>query len=139
MPVQALDRAAIVTLGIEKLVATDRRLIDGRRLGLLCNPSSVDRMYRHSADVLHRIGAVNGWDLLAGEWWRLLTSGLVHVGGLHLAVNMFALESIGSVAEGLWGRWRFAGLYLLAGLGGACCAMALQPIPGMAGASGSKK
>jgi uncharacterized protein YbbC (DUF1343 family) len=54
MPVQALDRAAIVTLGIEKLVATDRRLIDGRRLGLLCNPASVDRLYRHSADVLLR-------------------------------------------------------------------------------------
>lgn len=91
----------------------------------------------HSGEVLHRIGAVRGLDLLAGEWWRLLTSGLVHVGGLHLAVNMFALASIGSVAEGLWGRWRFAGLYLLAGLAGACCAVAWQPLAGVAGASGS--
>ncbi|HET6574390.1 MAG TPA: rhomboid family intramembrane serine protease [Fimbriiglobus sp.] len=91
----------------------------------------------HGGEVLHRIGAVRGLDLLAGEWWRLFTSGLVHVGGLHLAVNMFALAMIGPVAEGLWGRWRFAGLYLLAGLAGACCAMALQPMPGMAGASGS--
>lgn len=90
-----------------------------------------------AADVLHRVGAVNGADLLAGEWWRLLTSGMVHVGGLHLAVNMFALASIGSVAEGLWGRWRFAGLYLLAGLAGACCAMALQPMALTAGASGA--
>jgi membrane associated rhomboid family serine protease len=90
-----------------------------------------------AADVLHRIGAVHGLDLLAGEWWRLLTSGLVHVGGLHLAVNMFALASIGSVAEGLWGRWRFAGLYLLAGLAGACCAMALHPAALTAGASGA--
>jgi rhomboid protease GluP len=90
-----------------------------------------------AVDVLHRIGAVHGSDLLAGEWWRLLTSGLVHVGGLHLAVNMFALASVGSVAEGLWGRWRFAGLYLLAGLAGACCAMALHPTALTAGASGA--
>jgi uncharacterized protein YbbC (DUF1343 family) len=54
MPVQAPERAATVTLGIEKLVATDRRLIDGRRVGLLCNPASIDRQYRHSADILLR-------------------------------------------------------------------------------------
>lgn len=91
----------------------------------------------NSAEVLHRIGAVYGPDLLAGEWWRLLTSGLVHVGGIHLIANMFSLAMIGPVAEGLWGRWRFAALYLLAGLAGACLAMALAPAAGMAGASGS--
>jgi membrane associated rhomboid family serine protease len=90
-----------------------------------------------SPEVLHRIGAVSGHDLAAGEWWRLATSCFVHVGGLHLVVNMFALASIGPVAEGLWGRWRFAGLYLLAGLAGACLAVALQPAAGLAGASGA--
>jgi rhomboid protease GluP len=90
-----------------------------------------------SLEVLRRVGAANGFDLLAGEWWRLLTCGVVHVGGLHLAVNLFALAMIGPVAEDLWGRWRFAALYVLAGLAGACAAMALQPAAMLAGASGS--
>jgi uncharacterized protein YbbC (DUF1343 family) len=54
MSVQAPDRAAIVTLGIEKLLTTDRRLIEGRKVGLLCNPASIDRQFRHSADSLLR-------------------------------------------------------------------------------------
>src|SRR5690606_28840535 len=40
-------------------------------------------------DILHRIGGVRGTDLLAGEWWRLLTTGFVHIGALHLLMNMY--------------------------------------------------
>ncbi len=90
-----------------------------------------------SGEVLHRVGAVSGPDLLAGEWWRLLSNCMVHGGGLHLVVNMFALAMIGPVAEGLWGRWRFAALYALSGLAGACCAMALHPLALTVGASGA--
>jgi uncharacterized protein YbbC (DUF1343 family) len=42
----------IVTPGIDRLLTTDRRLIEGRRVGLLCNPASVDAGFRHSADRL---------------------------------------------------------------------------------------
>ncbi|HVH55494.1 MAG TPA: DUF1343 domain-containing protein [Vicinamibacterales bacterium] len=52
MSVQALERTAVVTLGIEKLLSSERRLVDGRTVGLLCNPASIDRSYRHSADLL---------------------------------------------------------------------------------------
>jgi membrane associated rhomboid family serine protease len=87
--------------------------------------------------VLHKVGAAFGPDLLRGEWWRLLTAGFVHVGLMHLLANLFSLYMIGPVAEGLWGRWRFAGLYLIAGLAGTCAAMAISPTAGVAGASGS--
>ena len=53
MTVQAPERTSIVTLGIEKLLTTERRLVEGRRVGLLCNPASVDGRFRHSADLLH--------------------------------------------------------------------------------------
>jgi uncharacterized protein YbbC (DUF1343 family) len=52
MTVHAAERTSIVTLGIDRLLTTERRLIDGRRLGLLCNPASVDGSFRHSADLL---------------------------------------------------------------------------------------
>jgi uncharacterized protein YbbC (DUF1343 family) len=51
MPV-SVDRQT-VTPGIERLLTVDRRLIDGRRVGLVCNPASVDARLEHSADRLH--------------------------------------------------------------------------------------
>ncbi len=83
------------------------------------------------------VGAAAGPDLLRGEYWRLGTCGFVHIGLLHLLGNLFALALLGPVAEGLWGRWRFLGLYLLAGFAAACAGIALHPTVLIAGASGS--
>jgi uncharacterized protein YbbC (DUF1343 family) len=52
MTVQTAERTTIVTLGIDRLVTTERHLIEGRRIGLLCNPASIDGSFRHSADLL---------------------------------------------------------------------------------------
>lgn len=47
-----------VTLGIEKLCGARSDLIEGRRVGLVCNQASVDRELRHSADVLKSLEGV---------------------------------------------------------------------------------
>jgi uncharacterized protein YbbC (DUF1343 family) len=49
---------ATVTLGIERLLARDRSLVEGRRVGLVCNPASIDAAFQHSADRLAREDAV---------------------------------------------------------------------------------
>ncbi len=41
-----------VVLGIDRLLESDRRLIDGRRIGVVSNPASVDRGLRHTVDRL---------------------------------------------------------------------------------------
>jgi membrane associated rhomboid family serine protease len=87
--------------------------------------------------LLHRLGAVTGLDLLAGEWWRLTSACFVHIGLLHLFVNMLALAMMGPLAELLWGRWRLAVIYFFSGLGGSCLAMAHRPEVLLAGASGA--
>lgn len=51
------QRAPRVTLGIEQLIDRDRRLLEGRRVGLVCNPASVDGGFRFSADRLAADGA----------------------------------------------------------------------------------
>jgi membrane associated rhomboid family serine protease len=89
------------------------------------------------AGILHKTGAVNGFDLFRGEWWRLATSCFVHIGGAHLLLNLFALVVIGPLAEELWGRARFIIIYVLSGLAGGCLAMALSPESMLAGASGA--
>ena len=41
-----------VTTGIERLLDEDRSLIRGRRVALVSNPASIDRHFRHAADLL---------------------------------------------------------------------------------------
>jgi membrane associated rhomboid family serine protease len=71
-----------------------------------------------------------------GEWWRLITAAFLHIGPVHLVVNMLALLLFGSELERQLGRWRFLGLYLVSALGGAT-AIQLFGYPGgyVAGAS----
>ncbi|WP_149108850.1 rhomboid family intramembrane serine protease [Limnoglobus roseus] len=87
--------------------------------------------------LLHRLGAVFGLDIVRWEWWRLLSSAFVHIGALHLFMNMYALASVGSLTESIWGRRRFLLLYVAAAIGGSCLATGIKPEPLLAGASGA--
>ena len=51
MPSAAAARD-IVTLGIDRLLTSERKLIAGARVGLVCNPASVDAKFVHTADRL---------------------------------------------------------------------------------------
>jgi uncharacterized protein YbbC (DUF1343 family) len=48
---------AVVTLGIERLFADERHLIEARRAGVVCNPASIDASFRHTADRFATEGA----------------------------------------------------------------------------------
>jgi len=58
-----------------------------------------------------------------GEWWRLVTSAFVHIGLLHLAMNLWALYDCGWLAERLFGNAAFAVIFLFAGAAGSCASM----------------
>lgn len=88
-------------------------------------------------EVLHRLGALTGTDLLAGDWWRLLSACFVHHGALHLLGNLVGLAMLGPLAELLWGRGRLLAIYLVSGLAGSAAAMAVRPEALLAGASGA--
>jgi len=86
--------------------------------------------------VLARAGA-NLKSVVAAEPWRLLASTFLHVGGLHLLINMLSLWSLGRFVEPAFGAVRFVAVYGLAALSGSV-ASALFGGPGMsAGASGA--
>ena len=52
MPVSSPVRQGLVTPGIDRLLTVDRHLVAGRRVGLVCNPASVDARFAHTADRL---------------------------------------------------------------------------------------
>jgi membrane associated rhomboid family serine protease len=54
-----------------------------------------------------------------GDWWRIFTAAFLHIGPIHLALNMLGLLIFGTELENALGRWRFLALYLLSLLGGS--------------------
>ena len=57
------------------------------------------------------------WDgLMAGRWWTLVTSVFSHNWWLHIFVNMFVLNSFGTLLEHVLGHWRFLAFYIVAGI-----------------------
>lgn len=72
-----------------------------------------------STTVLVRMGAMTRPHLLAGEWWRLMSSSVLHGGLLHVSLNGYVLWVLGRGTERLLGSVRFAILYVASALGGA--------------------
>jgi len=72
------------------------------------------------------------------EWWRIVTSGFLHGGLIHLALNMFVLFILGQVLEPAVGTTRFVGLYLVSLIAGAVGALVMSdPFTFTVGASGA--
>ena len=88
-------------------------------------------------------GPVHG--VAAGEWYRLITSAFLApatgqngLGFLDILFNMWALVFVGPALEGLLGRLRFLGVYLLSAVGGGVMYYFLAPENAPAvGASGA--
>lgn len=72
-----------------------------------------------------------------GEWYRLISSGFLHYGLIHIGMNMFLLWQLGVLLEPALGRGKFALLYFVSMLGGAVGALALSPNALTGGASGA--
>lgn len=74
---------------------------------------------------------------LAGEWWRLLTNCFIHIGVIHLLMNMYALVYIGMLLEPFMGRLRFAVAYVLTGIAASVVSLWWHDLTISAGASGA--
>jgi membrane associated rhomboid family serine protease len=72
-----------------------------------------------------------------GEWYRIVTSGFLHAGPLHLFLNMFVLYILGGILEPAIGAARLIGIYLVSLLAGSFGALLLTPDELTVGASGA--
>lgn len=76
-----------------------------------------------SASSVYNGSALVPMVVAGGEWWRLISSGFLHLSVTHIALNMLALYFIGPGLERVLGTWRYLALYLLSLLGGSAAVM----------------
>ena len=73
-----------------------------------------------------------------GQWYRLLTSGFMHFGLIHIGFNMYLLYMLGQMLEPSIGRVKFLLVYLAGLFGGSAGSLLLDdPRAISAGASGA--
>jgi rhomboid protease GluP len=66
--------------------------------------------------VLVLMGAKFNPAIAEGEYYRLFTCMFLHGGIMHLGFNMYALNAIGPLVEKVYGRVKYAAIYIFAGL-----------------------
>ena len=87
-------------------------------------------------EVLVRAGGLERSLVWSGQWWRLLSAALLHVGWLHLGLNVaFGFGWMAAVERAL-GTWRLLALWLLSALAGSAASL-LAGDHVSAGASGA--
>ena len=105
-------------------------------LFILMVVSGVDLFEPTNKGLLHW-GADFGPLTMSGEWWRLISNVFVHIGIIHLALNMWVLSQIGPLVERLFGNALFIVVYLAAGIMGSIASVCTHPEIVAAGASGA--
>jgi rhomboid protease GluP len=87
-------------------------------------------------DLLLALGAKVNQAILQGQTWRLVTPIFLHIGILHIGVNMYSLYIVGPPVERLFGLRRMLIVYLLSGVSGVAFSLAFSSAAS-AGASGA--
>ena len=83
---------------------------------LLMNSAAPGGSENH--EVLRAYGAKYNSLINAGEWWRLVTPVFLHIGWIHLLVNMYSLFILGPYVEKLYGSARFVFFWIATGVAG---------------------
>ncbi len=86
---------------------------------------------------LFRFGANYPPATLGGEWWRLVGAMFMHIGWVHLFVNLYSLLAVGCLLEKVYGNFKYLALYSVSGLVGSLASASLGSGAISAGASGA--
>ena len=84
------------------------------------------------------LGGNTAWEVQHGQWWRLLTGPFLHIGVVHLAMNMLGLLLIAPMVERIYGHCLFLLLYIGCALAGSAASLHFSARSGVSvGASGA--
>tara|TARA_R110002073_G_scaffold225022_13_gene385628 strand:- start:13676 stop:15523 length:1848 start_codon:yes stop_codon:yes gene_type:complete len=103
---------------------------------VLMAASGVSIITPETMDIIKWGGNLDGLTL-TGDWWRLGSSMFIHIGFIHIAMNMAVLWDAGRVVERLLGRLGFFSMYIVSGLLGSVASLVWNSGITSAGASGA--
>jgi len=110
-------------------------------IGDVLGGSSTEAHFRYALNEFFLDGSGGnlpfGLTTSGNEWYRLVTSGFVHFGIIHLAFNMYFLYILGNQMEPQLGRVRFLSIYFASLLGGSAGVLLIDQGGLTAGASGA--
>jgi membrane associated rhomboid family serine protease len=89
-----------------------------------------------SYEVLRAFGAKYNSLINQREWWRLVTPVFIHIGWLHLVVNMYSLFMLGPYVERLYGSARFVFFWIATGVAGVAASYLASSVGGKPGVMG---
>jgi rhomboid protease GluP len=69
-----------------------------------------------SGQVLFNLGSRETYEILQGEWWRLMTAVFLHGSLMHVGMNMWVLVDMGPQIEEVYGSARALFLYVMTGV-----------------------
>ena len=94
-----------------------------------------------SAQFMYEHGAMYPPDVMDGDWYRLISAMFLHFGAEHLISNMFMQYFLGDMLLRALSQWKFALIYVFAGIGGNVTSLVMMLLTGefavAAGASGA--
>jgi len=93
--------------------------------------------FNFSAYNLLRMGGLYSPLVKNGEIWRLITSGFLHGGLLHLLFNMYSLYLIGIQIENFIGKWKYLAIYFVSMICAGLMSSVITPDVVSVGASGA--
>jgi membrane associated rhomboid family serine protease len=100
--------------------------------------SSGGLTHEMGVEVIYEVGALWGPAVHeGGDWWRIITSGFVHVSIFHIGFNMLLLFFMGRLLEPAIGWLRFTVIYFVCLIAGSFVALWFSPDTVSAGASGA--
>lgn len=104
---------------------------------IICCILSGGSIMEFSNEILVIMGAKVDSLIDAGQYYRLITPMFLHAGLIHIAFNMYALYCIGPLAEKVYGRINYIGIYFFSGLISTLASYIFSPSSISVGASGA--
>lgn len=90
-----------------------------------------------TAEQLLKWGANWGPLSLGTQPWRMISSNYVHIGIIHILLNMWCLVNLGQLAERIFAPWVYFAIYSCCGVAGSLASLWWHPAVVGAGASGA--
>lgn len=109
-----------------------RQLMQGRQplvtyALVIINVGVFGLLYLHGGPQSDRalvdLGAIQPALIAGGQWWRLVTGIFLHASIPHILFNMMSLFAVGTLAERLYGSWKFLAIYMGSGLVGSLASL----------------